>query len=226
MELTFADAGARALLAEFGLADLDVLAALDPERPAPAGARVRRVTTARTRRCLRLEGPFGVLYVKVQDLSGARLPLRKLPSYLLRGSPILREVEAARVLRAAGFRTPDYLAWGGRCARLLPALAAAVTRAVPGAVDLERFVREAAERERARRAADLAEELVRRAHARGLVLAGAKYRNLLVPAAGPESVEDFWLLDQPDLARSHSRRRRRRDLALLARDRHRFVEAV
>lgn len=182
------------------------------------------VTTAATRSCRRIAVNGVGYYVKTQDLDRARLPRRKLVSYLLRGSPLLREVRALRELAAHGIATPPLVAWGHARRGLLPWHAALITRELPGHVDLATWCGSpaAADDAVARRTFDAAAACVAVAHAAGLVLAGARYRNLLVPRTGCGEPGDVVVLDQPNLRRSRSRRGRARDLAALAADRARF----
>ncbi|MCB9892038.1 MAG: hypothetical protein H6832_17885 [Planctomycetes bacterium] len=214
-DVVFCDRETRAFFERQGIATLATLCAM---RTGDV------VTTAKTRACYRIEIASRTFYVKTQDLARARLPIRKLPSYLFRGSPLEREVRAHEMLRAAGFRTPEIVAHGVTKRRFLPIRSAVVTEAVAGHVDLAQWARtpEANDDDRARTSFDCARQLVLAVHAHGLVLAGSKYRNLLVPATGCTDAHDIVLIDQPNLARSTSRRRRRKDLELLDHDRSRY----
>ncbi|MCA8968696.1 MAG: hypothetical protein KDC95_02895 [Planctomycetes bacterium] len=214
-DVVFCDSETRALFERQGIATLTTLCAMRAGEP---------VTTAKTRACYRIEIDARTFYVKTQDLARARLPLRKLPSYLFRGSPLEREVRAHEILRAAGFRTPDVIAHGSMRKHWIPVQSVVVTEAVEGHVDLAHWARtpEANDDDRARMTFDCARRLVLDVHAHGLVLAGSKYRNLLVPTNGCINASEIVLIDQPNLARSTSRRRRRKDLELLDLDRSRY----
>jgi len=205
-------------LAPFGVQDPGDLLGL-----APDGTRIREVSRARTRRCLRLEDDLGVLFVKTQVLGNFRLPPRKWPSYLFRGSPVRREVEAAALLEAHGFRVPRYLACGERRGLLLPRFAWCVSEGVPAHADLRAYCAATRDPALRLRAADLADLLLETVHEKGLVLGGAKYRNLLVPAEGPRTPGDFVLLDQPDARPCRRSRARARDRRHLALDRRRYA---
>lgn len=213
MSVVWCDDAAREAFATAGLRTLDEFAACR------AG---EVLTTARTRWLRRLHLAGSEWYVKVQDLRGFRLPLRRWPSFLFRGSSVAREARTLGLLREHGFKTPDLVAHGERRGRLFPELALLVTRGVPGHRDLRAWLASGPPVATARAALDAAEALVARAHERGLVLLGAKYRNLLVPEAGPSGPDDFVILDQPDARRSRSPRLRRKCRALLARDRATF----
>jgi hypothetical protein len=179
------------------------------------------LTRARTRWLRRVELDGGTYFVKVQDLRGACLPWHRWPSLCLRGSPVAREVRSLDLLREHGFRTPDVVAWGQERGLLLPRIALLVTRAVAGHVDLVAWLARRPPADAARAAMDAAEALLARAHDRGLVLLGAKYRNLLVPETGATTPDQIVVLDQPDLRPSRSARLRHKDWRLLHRDRAR-----
>lgn len=215
MSLAFYDDAAER---DFRAAGLDTLEALC----ASSGGQI--VTTASTRICRRLELSGSIYYVKTQDLARARLPLRKLPSYLLRGSPIVREQCALRVLEKHGFAIPAIVAGGGRRSRGVPRQSALVTRAVPEHTDLATWCATAAADDDgvARGCFDAVEACVARAHDAGLVLLGAKYRNFLIPDEGCSDARHVVLIDQPNLRESSSRRLREKDRRLLALDRHRY----
>lgn len=214
-ELVFVDDVVRALFEAHGLHDLEALC---------TSMLGEVITTARTRTCRRVEVAGRCFYVKSQDLRSKRLPLRKWPSYAMRGSPLEREVQTLACLASAGFSVPRLVAHGVRRRHGLPLIAAIVTEAVETHVDLQRWcATPAAEQDDCARACfDAAEHLVVSAHERGLVLFGAKYRNLLVPYNGARAISDFVIIDQPDLRKSKSGRARRKDLALVHGDRQRY----
>ena len=130
-ELRWFDEEARARFAAAGIESLDDLAGFE------AG---ETVSTAQTRRTRRLVLDGAAYYVKVQDLRGFPLPLRRWPSYALRGAPVGREAQSLYVLQSHGFRTPRLVACGERRGRLLPELAALITEELTDHVDLARFV--------------------------------------------------------------------------------------
>ncbi len=214
-ELVFVDDVVRALFEAHGLHDLEALC---------TNMVGEVITTARTRTCRRVEVAGRCFYVKSQDLRSKRLPLRKWPSYALRGSPLQREVQSLARLASAGFSVPRLVAHGVRRRRGLPLLAAIVTEAVETHVDLQRWCATAAAEDDdiARACFDAAEQVVFSAHERGLVLFGAKYRNLLVPHTGARSLREFVIIDQPDLRKSRSVRGRNKDMLLLRRDRQSY----
>jgi hypothetical protein len=181
------------------------------------------VTGARTRWLRRVPLDGTAWFVKVQDLRGVSLPWQRWPSLCLRGSPVAREARALDALRGHGFRTPDIVASGHERGWFLPRIALLVTRAVEGHVDLVRWLEGRPAAGAVTRTLDAADALVRNAHEHGLVLLGAKYRNLLVPAAGVTSPDQIVVLDQPDLRVSRSARLRRKDWRLLRRDRDRYA---
>lgn len=175
----------------------------------------QELTRARTRWLRRIELGGQTWFVKVQDLRRASVPLHRWPSLCLRGSPVAREVRTLALLAAHGFRTPAVVASGQERGVLLPRIALLVTREVPGHVDLVRWLAGQPPAEQVARTLAAARALVQRAHDQGLVLLGAKRRNLLVPQAGAQGPEDVVVLDQPDLRRSRSARLRRKDWRLL-----------
>ena len=203
---------ARAVFAGAGLARLEDLADC---------RRGELVTTARTRWLRRFELGGTVWYLKVQDLRRTRPRLHKWPGYLARGLPVWREARSLDRLRRLGVRTPEVAAAGQLRLLWRPRLAVLLTAEVPGHVDLVTFLRAEPSAAAARAAMDAAEALVASLHDLGLVLLGAKYRNLLVPRAGTGDPAAIVVLDQPDLRASCSRRLRTKDRALLALDRAR-----
>lgn len=207
------DEAARLAFARAGLRTLEEFADCRVGEP---------ITSARTRwlRRLSLEGTHW--YLKVQDLRAVSLPLTRWPSFVFKGSSVTREVATCAILRQHGFRTPDVIAHAKSRGFVFPKLAMLLTREVPGHVDLAAWLARRPAPEAAQLAMDAADGLLRAAHHRGLVLLGAKYRNLLVPQSGPRRPEDFVILDQPDLRESRSARLRRKCQALLDRDRARY----
>lgn len=215
MDLKFVDARAQGAFAAVGIDSLEALCA------SPLG---EVVTSASTRRCVRLELDGDVYYTKTQQLRLWQLPLARWPSYLLRGSPLRRERRALALLADAGFRTPTVVAAASTPPGRLYVQAALITRGVPDHVDLATWAASprADDDAVARATFDAAEALVRRAHGLGIALLGAKYRNLLVPTDGCDDAAQVVVLDQPSLERSNSRRLHERDDALLAFDRERY----
>jgi Lipopolysaccharide kinase (Kdo/WaaP) family len=181
------------------------------------------VTEARTRSLRRLELGEQCWYLKIQDLRGKRLPLSRLPSYLFKGSPVAREARSLESLRALGILVPDLVA-SGQAGFPLPFGAMLLTRSLPGYVDLVAWLETRPDPELAREVLLRAEALVHDLHARGHVLMGAKYRNILVQPDQTNAA--LALIDQPDLSRSRSARRRRKDLQLLAQDRLRYADWI
>ncbi len=183
------------------------------------------VTSARTRRLIRLERFDAVWFVKTQDLRTTPLPLRKLPSYALRGSPVTREATSLQTLASLGIRTPRLIAVGEARGRLLPRTAALITRRLDDTVDLVRFLANTTDASIALATIAAAEALVERVHNAGYVLLGAKYRNILTPPTGAVSDEQLAILDQPNLKRSRSARLRAKDWSHMQLDRQRYGPA-
>ncbi|MDP6423778.1 MAG: lipopolysaccharide kinase InaA family protein [Planctomycetota bacterium] len=181
------------------------------------------VDRSRTRRLARLPLGERVFWIKVQDLRRARLHPSRWPSYAFRGSPIKREAKALTTLRQHGFRTPELIASGAARGLVMPKLAVLITEEVAGHTDLVHWL--ADRPKNAGAALDAADELVRRVHERGLVLLGAKYRNILIPTHGTDDASMLTLLDQPDLRASSSRRLRDKDRRLMRHDRERYGAA-
>jgi hypothetical protein len=213
MSLHWHDASARAQFEEHGLRDLKTLCDYQ-------GGEI--ITTARTRTLRRIELGDTRYYLKTQRITPRRLPLRKWPSYLGKGSPLVREARALDTLGALDVRVPELVAAGEERRGLLPHRAVLITRELPGYIDLERFLASCQELDARRRACQLAEQLVSSLHERGYVLLGAKYRNILVPEEGAQELGELALLDQPAFRHSRSRRLRRKDLALMRKDRRRY----
>ena len=105
----------------------------------------------------------------------------------------------------------------------MPLYATLLTRSMRGSVDLVQFLAGRPPPDVAERTVACAEEMVRAAHAAGIVLLGAKYRNILVPNGGASDASELALIDQPDLAWSWSSRLRAKDLRLMERDRQRYL---
>ena len=182
---------------------------------------------ARTRQLRSFElGGFG-WYLKVQDLRGRSLPSRKLMSYFFRGSPVKREAKSIETLKELGVRTPRLVATGMRCKRGLPELAILLTRELEGYSNLVDYLAHCPSRELAADVIALAEALVESVHAKGYALLGAKYRNILV-SAGETQQEPAYrhtrlaLVDQPDLARSSSKRLFAKDWRHMRQDKERY----
>lgn len=230
---------ARAICSEHRLGDLVFYEAVDADRFRVAGLTSieelcatqagQVITTARTRSTRRVTLDGRHYYIKTQDLERSSLPLRKVPSYLLRGSPITREHSALRLLADEGFRTAPLVAHGADTrATGMPRRAALVTREVAEHLDLARWTSTdaASDEKRLRSTLDAADALLAHAHDRGLVLLGAKYRNLLVPLGGIDAtaspLASIVLIDQPSARRSRSGRLRAKDMRLLAFDRARY----
>jgi len=87
-------------------------------------------------------------------------------------------------LAGLGFHTPEVVAHGQRRRLGFPRYAVLVTRQYERHIDLVTYLERAPEREEARRTVECAHALVDRAHSLGVVLLGAKYRNILVPPLG------------------------------------------
>jgi len=186
-------------------------------------ARDELITTARTRKLWKLELAGDVFYVKVQDLRGKRLRVGRWPSYLFRGTSVGREPGTLAVLAGLGFHTPEVVAHGQRRRLGFPRYAVLVTRQYERHIDLVTYLERAPEREEARRTVECAHALVDRAHSLGVVLLGAKYRNILVPPLGADDWSELALIDQPDLRRTDSKRLRGKDLMLMEFDRNRYA---
>lgn len=205
------DDEARVLFAEEGLRELDDF--LDCR----SGV---QVTQARTRSLRRIELGQQAWYLKTQDLRRAKLPLSRIPSYFFKGSPVAREARSLETLAQLGILVPDLIA-SGQEGRPLPRGAMLLTRALPGYLDLVAWLETRPRHTEARSVLSRAEALVQDLHERGYVLLGSKYRNILVQPKQTES--PLALIDQPDLTRSRSSRRRQKDLRLLAFDRNRYA---
>lgn len=208
------DDQARRSFAEEGVSNLEQLVNLD---------RGELVTTARTRKLWKLELGGEVWYLKVQDLSGHRFRVAKWPSYVFRGTSVGREARTLALLSELGFNTPRVAAHGERRGVLFPRYAALLTRAYERHIDLVRYLERQPDADAARRTVECAHQLVDRAHGLGIVLLGAKYRNILVPPEGADAWTELALVDQPDLRRSTSARLRDKDLRLMRLDRDRYA---
>ncbi len=170
------------------------------------------VSRAATRVCRRVSLEGRVYYVKTQVVRPGRLPLRKWPSYLGKGSPLAREAKNALRLRGMGVPTPRVSAWGlERYPWGMPKRSALVTRAMEGFTDLEALAGRDPDSARAYLAA--LEELVDHLHRKGWALGGVKLRNVL---AGPSG--ELALLDLPDLGRFPLPGKKERDLRVLRED--------
>ncbi len=213
MQPIWQEEAARKLFADHGLSTLDQLCAYE-------GGEL--ITTARTRALRRIQLGDDCFYVKTQELSPKRLPLRKYPSYLFKGSPLTREAHALDALGALGLRVPQLIASGEERRAGLPRRAVLITRELPKHLNLVRYLAACEEKALRLRACDFAEQLLRSLHKRGYVLLGAKYRNLLVPTAGPQTPEEIALVDQPSFRETRSERLRNKDLRLLLQDRQRY----
>ena len=198
------DHRARELFAAAGLDTLERLCAC---------TRGEVVSRARTRICRRLVLAGRGYFLKSQVVPPPALPLRRWPSYLLRGSPLVREARNLGRLTRLGVAVPPLVCTGSsRRWWGLPHRAVLITSALADHVDLARLA--AADPERAAAAAAVAEELAAGLHRRGWVLGGLKYRNILVDRTG-----GIALIDLPDLRRSFLGKGRRRDRRILARER-------
>ena len=170
------------------------------------------VSRAATRVCRRVSLEERVYYVKTQVVRPSRLPLKKWPSYLGKGSPLAREARNALRLRGMGVPTPRVAAWGlERYPWGMPKRSALVTRAMEGFTDLEALAERDPEKVRAYLAGLKA--LVEHLHRKGWALGGVKLRNVL---AGPSG--ELALLDLPDLARFPLPGKKERDLRVLLAD--------
>ena len=175
------------------------------------------VSRAATRVCRKVPLGEKVYYVKTQVVQPSRLPLKKWPSYLGKGSPLAREARNALRLRGMGVPTPKVAAWGlERFPWGMPKRSALVTRAMEGFTDLEALALVDPEKVRVYLAA--LEDLVAHLHRRGWVLGGVKLRNVL---AGPSG--ELALLDLPDLGRVPFPGKRERDLKVLRADAERVL---
>lgn len=212
--ITWRDEAARWLFAEAGLRGLrDFL-------DCRLGT---QVTQARTRMLRRFDLGEETWYLKLQDLRGQQLPWRRIPSYVFKGSPVAREAASLDRLKSLGILVPEMVAWGqGRS--LLPWGAMLLTRALPGYLDLVAWLETRPPTQQARIVLGRVGTLVRDLHEKGLVLAGCKYRNILVDAGSPES--PLALIDQPDLRSGRSTRLRNKDLQLLEFDRSRYADWI
>ncbi len=177
----------------------------------------RVVSRAATRICRRLELGGRTYYVKTQEVIPRRLPLRKWPSYLGRGSPLAREARNFLRLKGLGIPTPIVAGWGAeRFPWGMPRRSALVTRALEGYVDLEALA--AGDPDRAASLVGRLEELVAHLHRLGWALGGVKLRNVL---AGPGG--ELALIDLPDLTRRPMPGRKERDFRVLRADAERVL---
>ena len=213
--LTWHDADARAALAALGVETLDELVDF---RGGEA------VSSARTRSCRRVDFGERSLFIKTQRVSARRLAPRRWPSYALRPAPLRREATNLRILEELGVRTPRILVEGVRRDGPLAHRAVLGTESVSDSFDLVAWLATGPPRRQVEATLAALEELVARIHARGYVLLGAKYRNVLVPAdGGARGLADIVLIDQPDMRRSRSQRLRAKDARHLAFDRARYA---
>ena len=179
------------------------------------------VSRAATRVCRRVTLGGRTYYVKTQVVRPSRLPLRKWPSYLGKGSPLVREARNALRLRGMGVPTPRVAGWGvERFPWGMPRRSALVTRAMEGFTDLEELA--GSDPGRVRVLLDSLEDLVLHLHRRGWILGGVKLRNVL---AGPSGELAF--IDLPDMGRIPLPGKKERDLRVLRADAERILgEAV
>lgn len=211
--LLWSDPDAEKIFASHELASLEEFAGLELGTVKSA---------ARTRYVRQFELGGSSWYLKVQDLRGKRLPGRKLISYFFRGSPVEREARNIPILQELGVRTPRLVASGDSRRRGFPELAVLLTRDLTGYVNLVDYLARCAGKKQAVQVMELADALVHDVHAKGYVLLGAKYRNILVHADEARENIQLALVDQPDLLRSRRKRLRAKDWRHMQFDRERY----
>ncbi|MFT4710414.1 MAG: hypothetical protein ACI9D0_000960 [Bacteroidia bacterium] len=189
------------------------------------------VTTARTRRLIRLHLPYKVpgtdgvgqpvsFYVKTQVVPTFGVPPKKWLSYFMKGTPVGREGRSLRRLADLNVKTPLLVAAGARGHFPGTMKAVIITRGLDTHMDLEAYLEQETDDQKRMVTADCARLLVKALHKRGFSLGGARYRNFLVPKIGTESIFQVALIDQPDFGRAPHRRAR--DLRLMSQDHGRF----
>jgi 3-deoxy-D-manno-octulosonic acid kinase len=131
---------------------------------------------------------------------------------------LARETKALLALRRAGVPVPEILAWGVEWSGLLPVRTLLLEQRIPGAEDLDAFIRRERAEAARRRVLGAVGDAVRQLHDAGLFHGDLATRNVLVRPE-PSGV-DVWFIDCPR-AKLHVARWRhdylaRRDRALLS----------